>query len=207
MASEEAERHRDFLNGIRDGRKIVMHRCDLSGLDLSGMDLRSAEFMACDFSGATIRSANFGYAQLLASRFDQADLTDSDFTRAGLRAATFEYADLTGVRLIDSDLRDCAIYDDETNVIGSPLASTFRRALLRGTDMSHCKMKRVMFNYAIVDQANFANADLRDASFLGAEVMGADLAGARLDGVREPDRGATEAQERPGGAGTAGRGE
>ena len=35
MLTVYMERHVDFLNGVRDGRKILLRRCDLSGLDHS----------------------------------------------------------------------------------------------------------------------------------------------------------------------------
>ncbi|MCH8139553.1 MAG: hypothetical protein IH926_11510, partial [Proteobacteria bacterium] len=40
------ERHVLFVRGVRNGRRLVLRRCDLSGLDFTKMDLTGAELAA-----------------------------------------------------------------------------------------------------------------------------------------------------------------
>ena len=55
--------HLQFVRGVRNGRRMVLRRCDLRGLDLSGMDLTGAELLACDFSRANLRNTNLRLAE------------------------------------------------------------------------------------------------------------------------------------------------
>ena len=100
--------HISFVRGVRNGRKLVLRRCDLSGLDLTNKNVSQAEFMACSFKGASLTGANFRFAQVVATNFDEADLSEADFEKATLRSATFEGANLTRAKLNGVDLRDGA---------------------------------------------------------------------------------------------------
>ena len=136
------ERHVLFVRGVRNGRRLVLRRCDLSGLDFTKMDLTGAELAACDFGGAKFRDAKLRLAQLFAANFDGANLTGANFEKADLRAAAFEHADLTGAKLQGADLRECAFINEKTNVLGEAVPSSFRAALLRGTNMANSKIGR-----------------------------------------------------------------
>src|SRR3972149_3162640 len=122
--------HSDFLRGVRNGRKIAMRRCDLSGLDFSSMQLGKAELLACNFEGSNLSGSNFRLANLFAANFNNTNLTGANLDKADLRASRFEHANLTGASLEGADLRDCAIMDDETNQIGALVPSCFRNAVL-----------------------------------------------------------------------------
>ena len=174
------EIHTHFLKGVRNGRKLVMRRCDLSELDFTGMDFSYAEMLACDFKGSKLRSAIFRSANLFAADFTKTDLGGANFVKADLRASTFERADLTDAEFEGADLRECAFIDDETNEVGKSIASTFRGPTLRGTNMAQSKLKKANFNGAVLDNTNLTNADMRETRFQGAEFVNANLNGARL---------------------------
>jgi len=67
---------------------------DLSGVDLSGRDLRSARLM-----GADLRGANLSGCDLRQARLTNAKLTGADLRNADARGATFHHANLTGADL------------------------------------------------------------------------------------------------------------
>ncbi len=157
--------HKHFIDGVRNGRRLVLRSCDLRKLDFSDMYLSDSELISCDFGNATLCRTNFRLAQLFAANFRGADLRGANFEKANLRSAGFEGADLTGAKLEGADLRECAIMDDKTNEVGRAIASTFRGATLRGTNMANSKLKNANFNGALLDNTNLANADMRDAAF------------------------------------------
>jgi uncharacterized protein YjbI with pentapeptide repeats len=156
--------HFQFVRGVRNGRKLVLRRCDLGGLDLSSMDLTGAELLACNFSRARLRDTNLRLAQLYAANFDSADLLGTDLEKADLRAAAFENADLTDAKLLGADLRDCAFIDEKTNELGGAISSSFRAATLRGTNLANSKLKNAIFNVAVLDRVDFSHAH-RDRPF------------------------------------------
>ncbi len=157
-----------------------MRRSDLSGLDFTDMKLHDAELVACNFQYSRFWRTDLRFARLSAANFDEADLTGADLQKAELRASTFEGADLTDTKLEGADLRDCAIVDEETNHTGEPIASSFRGAILCGTNMIHSKLKNAIFNLAQIHGTDFSHADLRATSFNGADFADAKLFAARL---------------------------
>ena len=62
--------HLQFVRGVPNGRRMVLRRCDLSGLDFSGMDMTGADLLACDFSRSNLRKTNMRLARLYAAKFD-----------------------------------------------------------------------------------------------------------------------------------------
>ena len=46
--------HKHFIDGVRNGRRLVLRSCDLRKLDFTDMDLRDSELISCDFSSATL---------------------------------------------------------------------------------------------------------------------------------------------------------
>ncbi|MFQ6017519.1 MAG: pentapeptide repeat-containing protein, partial [Kiloniellaceae bacterium] len=167
--------HLRFVRGIRNGRKVVLRRCDMSGLDFTDMDFRSAELLACDFSKSKMQRTDFRFAMLFAGNFDDADLSRADFQKADLRASTFERANLTRAKMEGADLRNCAFMDEETSELGDVISSTFRGAMLRRTNMVSSKLKSANFNGAVLDHTDLTNADMRATRFQGAEFVQAKL--------------------------------
>ena len=98
------EYHVYYLKGVRGGRKILLRRCDLRGLDFTKMNLTSAKMLACDLSGATLFGAVLKRATLYVTKFNGADLTNANFENANMRACEFEDANLTGTDFIDARL-------------------------------------------------------------------------------------------------------
>lgn len=101
--------HARFRAGRLDGRRAVLLRCDLDGLDLGAVDLSGADLVECNFAGCNLSGARFEGAtltgccfadSLLASAcFSGAELSHSDFHMADLRGADFSSATLLGARL------------------------------------------------------------------------------------------------------------
>ncbi|MEM1314562.1 MAG: pentapeptide repeat-containing protein [Pseudomonadota bacterium] len=167
-------------------------RALLEGPDLSGLDLRGA-----DFSGAFIGPANLSGARLEYADFTRAEAEGADFTGARLdwarlhrmhgEAGLFENviarnADLSGLRFEGAFMRAARFS-----------GSVLNRARLQGADL-----RRARFDEASMIGARLFGANLRRARFDGADVSriyfdGADLRFARFDRVilnPRPSRGA-----------------
>src|SRR3546814_12214996 len=68
-----------YLKGVPNGWCVVMKDCDLSGLDLRGLNFSHAHFIACTFEDADLEDARFIGANLFSANFDGANLTRPAF--------------------------------------------------------------------------------------------------------------------------------
>lgn len=165
-----------------------LHLAKLRGADLSSSMLYSENLADIDLSDVKLVKANLSNARLANSNFVRADLSE-----AILRNADLEGANLSHTTLEKADLRS-AKYDN----------SNFYFANLTGADLSNPKekidptvstfaMHYADFN-ALEDEwerysVNFSRAILREANMqciwlLGAEFSGANLTKAKLDFAR-----------------------
>ncbi|GAB4229674.1 MAG: hypothetical protein Tsb0032_36290 [Kiloniellaceae bacterium] len=110
------EAHARYRAGRADGRRAVLLRCDLSGLDLCGADFSGADLVECDFEGANLTGARFEEATLTGCRFSDSLLNAARFTGADLTRADFHMADLRGADLAGARLRESRL---ETAVLGA----------------------------------------------------------------------------------------
>lgn len=79
------------LYGGRGGEDI-----DLTGADLSGLDLTDAFLRFADLSGANLSGTNLHDADLISVNFSNANLTGVNLTDTTLDDTNFSNADLTG---------------------------------------------------------------------------------------------------------------
>jgi len=82
---------------------------DLSGVDLTGGDLRDSTFTRAEFTGAKLKNADARRASFVSTDMENASLAgakllDADFTRANLTGADLSGADLRGARLFRANL-------------------------------------------------------------------------------------------------------
>src|SRR5215510_1382148 len=106
--------HAAYVAGRQGGRRAMLRRCNLTGLDFSHMNFSDAIFVECDFTSIEARGAKFTGATLRSAKFDKADLTAADFARADLRGASFLDAQLVDAVLDRVDLRRDVDSGDET---------------------------------------------------------------------------------------------
>jgi uncharacterized protein YjbI with pentapeptide repeats len=126
---------------------------DLSGANLSGLDLIQADLSAvlapnANFSGAKLGQATLSGAVLRGANFQDADLsqatlTGADFSGANLTRAHLEQVEAAGVNLSQTDLSNAVLIQ------------------------------------ATLNQANLSGAKVDGADFTQAETSGADVDGLR----------------------------
>jgi len=165
--------HAAYVAGRQGGRRAMLRRCSLNGLDFSHMNFTDAIFIECDFTAIEARGAKFTGATLRSAKFDKADLTAADFARADLRGASFLDAQLIDAVLDRVDLRRDVDSGVETG-------SSFKGANLTRVNFSEAKMRNADFSGALLTATNLMAADLRGANFSHAEIAGANVAGAHM---------------------------
>lgn len=110
---------------------------DLSGVDLTEVDLSHANLCGVRLTGATLRSANLSFAYLLNADLSSAKLEHANFANAILREVKFTNAVLRG-----ADLRGTNLYKanlTNANMQGAELQlAALVRANLQYADLSNC---------------------------------------------------------------------
>jgi uncharacterized protein YjbI with pentapeptide repeats len=134
---------------------------NLTGADLSGLELLQAEFSEADLNGVRLVQADLDGAWLLA-----ATLRGADLTQASLRKALGRGCDAQDAVLREADLR----------------SAEFEGATLCRADLRKAQLAAAWF-----PNADLRNADLRETVFGGATsatyLTDARMAGCLLDGA------------------------
>lgn len=101
---EILEKHKKWLNGKPDGQRANLSGADLSEVNLRGADLRSADLSYAYLSGFDLSEANLRGADLHSADLSEADLSGADLRYANLSGADLRYADLR-----EADLYNCCL--------------------------------------------------------------------------------------------------
>ena len=155
---------------------------DLSGKDLTGVDLSYERLVLANLSDAKLDCANLSHASLIGANLsnaeldnailsdavlDDADLTDAHMSGANLTNASLHNANLTGAHLymasfVDADLR----------------WANFTNAFLHGANLmalGSYGLYKTDFTNANLCYANLSMMDLTDTNITGAELYEANL--------------------------------
>ncbi len=176
---------------------------NLSGLDLSAMDLSGVSFRAAVLDGAnlsrtSLRGADLNSASCSGCRFaaasfdeailDEADLTGSDLTGASLVRASLANTVVQRARLMRTRFDDARA--PGASFVESDLSgATLRRSAFLEADFSRCNFESVHFDTCDLTRASAYGVRAARADF-GGSVMrnfrggeGADFSAARFVGV------------------------
>ncbi|MFT4554356.1 MAG: hypothetical protein ACI9S8_003007 [Chlamydiales bacterium] len=136
---------------------------DLTGEDLSNLDLPHANFSGASMEEVKAKSAGFGMSNLSHTELFDADLENATLSMANLEAADLRKANLRNARMRESNLSH----------------ADFTNANLQGADIS----------LSNVEASNFNNADMREmhirlvsgfesAQWIGVDIRNVNFAGA-----------------------------
>jgi uncharacterized protein YjbI with pentapeptide repeats len=111
-------------------------RCNLSGADLSKLNLTGANLRGADLSGATLSQANLTNADLTGANLEGAvlnsvNLSGASLTGANLKSASLENADLSYAGFISANLEAANLKDAKLQF------TNFRGANFRLTTMAN----------------------------------------------------------------------
>ena len=88
---------------------------DLSYLDLSGKDLRTADFTGADMRNTQLAGANLSDTIMFAVDLRQANLTHAQMDWIDLRSSSLRRANLSHASLIEADLRAGRLYNRDSH--------------------------------------------------------------------------------------------
>jgi uncharacterized protein YjbI with pentapeptide repeats len=178
-------------NWRRQGNNVTIPM-DLTGADLSNLDLSSYEFYTTDFTGANLSDTSLGNnfsrsifkgVDLSKTSFWAPNFSDANLSGAILSGRGFHRAFFTGANLSNATFTGARF--DNVNLEGADLTN----AIL--TDIKICKYGLTLpkklaganFNNVNLNGLNFVGAELEGAYFISARLIEADFSGANLTGA------------------------
>lgn len=127
------------LTVLREKAFLVLHKADLSRVNLSGMNLYRAILSEADLSGADLSRANLSDATLSGANLSGANLSGADLTGVQLDRANLSSADLSGARLKHADLTGADF--SGANLFDANLTeANLRGALLAGAHLGYTSL-------------------------------------------------------------------
>lgn len=151
-----------FFNSEEQGQ-----RADLSGLDLSGLDLKRANLAKADLSGANLEGAVLAYANLSEANLTGANLNNVDLGSANLRETHLENASIENANLKNANLF-------KTDLTG---------ANMKGADLRKVNLEEVNLNGADLKEANLEGANFYDVKMNSANLESANLSSTWLSNI------------------------
>jgi uncharacterized protein YjbI with pentapeptide repeats len=140
---------------------ISFARANLSGMDLSNVDLRAADLSRTilenvDFSGAGLAGANLSWAWLEGATFFETGLADANLSEANLSGVDLSgesvglgRANLSGARLNNADLSEAVLY-----------AVNLSDADLEGADLSGTVLYEANLSGAVITEEQLRESRL-----------------------------------------------
>lgn len=171
----------------KKGTPADLSGANLSGIDLSEVNLMLARLAGVNFSGANLLLADLSQADLSGANLSGADLSGADllladFSGADLSGADLSVADLSGANLSRANLQAASL--PQTDLSGADFSEAdLSRTDLSGADLSKADLSKVNFSQAYAAKANFTQANLSGANFLLVSCNEAEFAGAVLDSI------------------------
>jgi uncharacterized protein YjbI with pentapeptide repeats len=182
---QEAALKAEFLKKLNQGESLVNgdYACidltgeNLTGVDLSGCYLEGVNFTDCDLTKANLTGAILAGANLTNAILHQtncqganigaSDLTDADFTEANLEKAQLGGANYTRTKFIRCLMSEINYLD-----------STFEQTMFDGSTMKQSNFINPVFN-----ECSFLTTDLTQANFVKGQFTQANFEQAILDGA------------------------
>jgi len=188
-------------------QRIDLSRRTLRGLDLSGLDFKSAQLKGADLYGADLSTANLRGTDLSGAILNRTTIIRADFSGADLHGAAFMRPSVSTT--LDYDAAEAPLFSGadmrSVRFTGHMEGADFRGANLAGgrfgphepradissmpssmllhCDFSGATMTGIDLSRAVLTFSRFIGADLRRASLDLADLSRADLSGADLTGA------------------------
>jgi len=164
----------EFMRLLMTTSSQDQQRCqgvNLSGADLSYLDLRSINFKHADLSNANLTGASMDKCQFFLTDLSNAVLDDATLDGVQMKRANLEGASLRNCKFETQS-------SSHTTVTSNLEGANLKGAILEGSQMSHVNLR-----LAILKNANMQNCVLRDAVLAGADMENCNLTGADLQGA------------------------
>jgi uncharacterized protein YjbI with pentapeptide repeats len=182
-AADQAARMREaVIAGHREGKSFAGH--DLTGADLSGLELQNVDFADAMLERANLAGADLSGADLSRCVLARADLSGAKLAGAKMTETCLGAARLGGASLAGAETTQAAF--GQADLAGADLSGAtldgadFMEAKLAGADFSRAVLKETTFLENDLSGARFVEADVGQCMFINAKLEAVDFSGARL---------------------------
>ncbi|NJP08295.1 MAG: pentapeptide repeat-containing protein [Leptolyngbyaceae cyanobacterium RU_5_1] len=152
-------------------------RPDLTGANLSSVNLSLADFERVNLSQSNLKWANLSQANLKWATFSQTNLKWANLSQANLSQSNLKWTDLSQANLSQANL---VLVDlSQTNLS----QATFIKADLRNADLSLADLSGADLTEANLSGANLTGANLNQSNLTGADLTSANLLKAQALGT------------------------
>lgn len=142
----------------------LLYAADLSGANLSKASLRKARMV-----GSTLIAANLGGANLTQARLSDADLTGANLYQTNLSSAILMRSDLTVANIIETNLKAAIVAG--AKFVGARIVNVNAQGLTAGDgDFSHALIKG-----STILGGDFTHANLGATTFEETNLFGVDF--------------------------------
>jgi len=155
------------------GRKVILKNLDFSGIQISGVSFKNADFSDCGFVEAKISDSDFTGSSFVGADFSRASLSDVKMVGANLSAAYFAEAFLKDVNFKGANL-SCSVFK-AAKIISCNFSDTvatsvwFAEAKILNSSFLKSDLSRSDFGKASVLNNNFTAANLDNVNFIGSQ--------------------------------------
>lgn len=187
LSPEDSTPLREAVVASLRAREPFAYR-DLTGADLSNLDLSGG-----DFKRAFLESADLTGAKLNGSDFTEAVLARADLSGANLSGVSFKGANLAEARLVGAtakdeiDLSEAILYKADLTRVdlrGGRFEDTdFSEAIVADAKISSSEFDNVTFYKQDCGGLSFAGSKFVDSCFVESNLEGADFSDANMQGV------------------------
>lgn len=167
--------HLDLTGAQLSG--VNMAQATARGLNVSGADMAAAQFFRSDATGLVAIGTHASGLDAYQLSAPESNFKSADLSRSKLFRSDFREADFSDANLQDADLTDVDAHDARFDGARAPGAQ-FPRANLSGADLSGADLSGANLSYADLSGANLAGANLTGATLYGADMKGAITSGA-----------------------------
>lgn len=104
MEAWSKEKFREFLGKRKTGERLVCKEQVFDSLDLTGWDLSNLDLTLCSFRDCDLSGVNLSGSSVENALFDGCPLKGADFQDANMKTASFRYCDMRGCNIKGADL-------------------------------------------------------------------------------------------------------
>jgi uncharacterized protein YjbI with pentapeptide repeats len=157
--------------------QVPVAKANLSGSDLSNMNISKSYFKGADLTHAAFRQST-----LVESTFRDSRVSAADFTGAQLDKADFGNTSAVSITLSNSQINGADF--GVAVMFGANLeGASAKNAKFIMSVLNDAKLKGIDATAAIFHRASLQSADLTNAQLVNADFSGADLSDAKFNGA------------------------
>jgi len=167
-----------------------LHKIQLQGADLRGMNFSEVDLAGANFSGANLTGTRFENCDLTNAIFKKANLTGTSMRQAFLKGANLKSADLSNADLEEIYLADANLKRANLSGVSMMNSGHLETANLTGANFSGANLSfnwtETVWDEELEDYVertpgvNLSGMDLQGMNFSNANLMRANLSGANL---------------------------